>query len=399
MKKNATILDLTPYFLMATLFLLPISSSGKSVGVIFSLVMIVCNSHYWPALRCAIRQNWAYFGMAMVSFALVACIWTSASSRDTFFVVEKYSKILYLPILAAGFSVRFARINGIRAFIAAMTLIGLLSIIKSYGFLEFWDVDAKSLFRNYIMTGFMAAYASYLAIWQLLEAPKKWQKLFYFFAILVLTYYILAVNIGRTGYVLYSFLLVLLAIQLLNIRQLLSALLAIFALFGLSYLCIDVMQARINTVYKELNSYAQVHGDKNTSIGYRLQFHEFAKNIFKRHPIVGSGTAGFTTFYRNEKPVPTWSRRLWEPHSQYWLILSEFGILGFALFALFFGSLLIACLNLAEMKVVAFGILFPFLLGCFSDSLLFYSGSGYFFLLFMALSMGETLDIKRGRSL
>ena len=91
-----------------------------------------------------------------------------------------------------------------------------------------------------------------------------------------------------------------------------------------------------------------------------------------------------------ENPVPEWSvsrAKLLEPHSQYWLVASEFGVAGLCLLSLLFGSLFMACWRQPESRALGCAVLLPFFVGNFTDSLLLYSGTGYFFLLFTALSL------------
>ena len=78
-----------------------------------------------------------------------------------------------------------------------------------------------------------------------------------------------------------------------------------------------------------------------------------------------------------------------EPHSQYWLVASEFGLLGCFALALFLASLFVSSWRLTSLRPVALAVLLPFLAGNLSDSLLYYSGTGYFFILFMALCFGS----------
>jgi hypothetical protein len=52
-------------------------------------------------------------------------------------------------------------------------------------------------------------------------------------------------------------------------------------------------------------------------------------------------------------------------------------------------ALISASRRLEVMKPFAFALLMPFIIGSFTDSLLFYSGCGYFFLALMALCLGE----------
>lgn len=59
-----------------------------------------------------------------------------------------------------------------------------------------------------------------------------------------------------------------------------------------------------------------------------------------------------------------------------------------------FFSLLQASRKLDEMKMLSFAMIVSYMIGNLSDSLLFYSGSGYFFIFFMAIFLGEELEIK-----
>ena len=68
---------------------------------------------------------------------------------------------------------------------------------------------------------------------------------------------------------------------------------------------------------------------------------------------------------------------------------SEFGVMGLLALLFFFCSLLVASGSLTTLRPLAFAVLLPILAGNLSDSLLFYSGTGYFFILFMALCLGE----------
>lgn len=153
------------------------------------------------------------------------------------------------------------------------------------------------------------------------------------------------------------------------------------------------MNFGIHQVKAELDYY---HAYKDTSVGYRLQFHNFAKQLFKQHPLFGNGTAGFTYSFKLHKPVPSWDRRLLEPHSQYWLIAVEFGVAGILLFGAFYLSLISVANRLKEYRFTALALLLVFAVGNISDSLLFYSGSGYFFIAFMALCLGESMENRRG---
>jgi O-antigen ligase len=156
------------------------------------------------------------------------------------------------------------------------------------------------------------------------------------------------------------------------------------------------MKRGINSVVVEIQAFR--HNEKNSSLGLRIQFQQFAHGLFNRHRLIGNGTASFPYYFKQENPVPAWPHRLWDPHSQYWLIASEFGLLGLFIFGSLLYTLFTASWRLKTLRVPALGILLPFIAGNFTDSLLFYSGSGYFFIIFMSLCLGEQLDVKNSNT-
>ena len=64
-----------------------------------------------------------------------------------------------------------------------------------------------------------------------------------------------------------------------------------------------------------------------------------------------------------------------------------------SLLALLF-SLLKASCELMALRPLALALILSFICGNVSDSLLLYSGSGYFFILLMALCLGEGIENK-----
>ena len=116
--------------------------------------------------------------------------------------------------------------------------------------------------------------------------------------------------------------------------------------------------------------------------------------MFWQHPIIGNGTASFTHQYAIDKPVSSWTRRLLEPHSQYWLFAAEYGVIGLCLLVGFLITVLNEIFKICSQRerYIGFGILLAFVFGNFSDSLLLYSGSGYFFLFFFAIVLSARLN-------
>ena len=137
--------------LAALLLAIPMSSSGKSIFVGLSLIVILLSGERRLQLKEILVQNWCKAMIMLVLFAVMACLWSPASTHDKLFVLEKYSKLLYLPIFLVGFQNQKARYLGVHAFLIAMAITACLSLIY-----------ADHVFRNHIMTSMMMAFA---AIW------------------------------------------------------------------------------------------------------------------------------------------------------------------------------------------------------------------------------------------
>lgn len=374
-----------PVFLAATVFAIPLSSSAKSILIPLTLVLILFTPSYRHDLASLIYKPWCQATLMLFFMALIACTWSPASQGEKWMILEKYSKLLYFPLLVVGFRDPKARRLGLSAFLAAMGIICVLSMLKALNILHFNGPDPGDVFRNHIMAGHMMAFATYLSAWLLIREHGR-VRILYALMVVLYSYQILFISSGRTGYVAYVLLMVILFAQALPWKKALRAIILGFVVMTVSFYNSSVMKER---VFEAIGNWQHYQENKDTPVGQRIQFHIFANTLYQKHPWFGNGTGSFTYLFHEDKPVSTWTWRLLEPHSLYWLVAAEFGRVGLLLLLFFFGSLSVAIFKLTSMKPIALGLFLPFLVGNLSDSLLFYSGSGYFFLLLMALCLGE----------
>ena len=373
-------------FLTLSLITIPLSSTAKSIFIAISLGLILLSPHYWHDLISMLKRTWCQAAITLFLVAVVACAWSPASISEKLMEIEKYSKLLYLPVFAAAFRDPNARRYGLHGFLLGMLITVFASVLIYTGIVSFGGIEANGVFRNHIMTSYMMAFAAYLASLFFLRASGL-SRIPYAVLVLLFSYQILFINNGRTGYVIYLLLMVLLMFQSFSWRQAFLGILVGCSLVTCIYFYSPIMQ---EAIYQAVNDYKLYEkSEKDTSIGYRLQFHDYAYDLFKRHPWKGNGAASFRHLYHEENPIPSRGTHLLEPHSQYWLVASEFGVLGCAALAFFFISLLVTSWQLSTLRPVALAILIPFFIGNLSDSLLFYSGTGYFFIVLMALCLGE----------
>ena len=214
--------------------------------------------------------------------------------------------------------------------------------------------DPGEVFYNHIATGYMIALGVYLAGLQAFSVEvNRWQRVFFLFMVLLGTYHILFINAGRTGYLVYVILMTLLILQKLSLKKAIIGIMLFCTMILLAYFLSSSMQRSSRIMFNDIRQLQQ--HQKNNSLGFRIQFHQYAQSLFKEHPILGIGTGGFSYRFSKDEPVPTWGKKLNEPHGQYWLTLAEQGLIGIVLFLFFIGTLFATALNLKETKWILLG--------------------------------------------
>jgi O-antigen ligase len=376
------------WFLSLMLLCITLGPSIKSIAVVLAVLVVLGTPHYRKHVLLVCKQPFFIAILALLAVTVLGCTWSPANWHDKLAVVEKYAKLLYLPVLALGFIAPKTRHRGIQAYIAGMFVVCCISFYKFY---FKTNSEPDSVFYNHIVTSYMMAFAAYLAAWSSIHAQSMQQKLRYGLVLLMFSIQIFGLNSGRTGQMIYILLFALLLVQHFSLKQLRYPML--FFVLSLTIVLHQLHSHRFMTGIQAIqqNIHSFQAGEKNTSIGFRLQFHQYAKSLFLSKPLLGHGTGSFIPQFIQDNPIPAWQDRP-DPHSQYWHTASELGLLGIAMLVLFFGIMLKMSWALPTMKPILQAVILPFCVACFSDTLLLTSGIGYLLITFSALCLGEFVE-------
>lgn len=377
--------ELVSFCLVMSFFFMPISTSGMNIFVSLSLAFILLTPSYWGPLREALMRKETILACVFFFYIVLACLWSPAAPHNQWVVVGKYSKLLYLPFLTVGFLDKKTRKRAVFAFLAAMVLTSCVAWLKKYSVISLHIEDTGYIFRNHIITGYMMSVAAYVALLRCAESKGRRYAMGYASLFILFSYHVLFIGTGRMAYLIYFLLIVIFLIQKVSLRHLLMSMIGLLAVVAAVYQVSPVMQSRIDDFKKDYVLLQQ--DDKSTSMGYRLQFHQFAFELFKKTPWLGQGTSGFSDAFEKANPVPSWGPRLFEPHSQYWLIAADGGMVGLALFFALFISFMLACLRSKEQAALGCALLISFLCSSLTDSFLLYSMTGMFLILFLGLCL------------
>lgn len=377
--------------MVMTVFFIPISLSLKSIFVVISLIAILLTPNQKQDFYFVLSQTWCKTAIAFFFIVLIACSWSTADFHTCLKFIDKYSKLLFLPLFAIGFRNRNIRMMGIYAFLLAMLITCILSILKAIYDPGIYPLhDPGKVFHNHIITSYMMTFAAYLS-GILAIREKGYNRILLSLLTVLFSYQVLFINTGRAGYILYLILMIMLLVQNLPMKYILAAVLGFCALFALFSYQSSVVSEGFHEVVQDWHSYQT--GKKETRVGYRLMFQQYAKELFLTTPWKGQGTAGFSQAVLRDKFLPE-RKDLVDPHNQYWLVAVEFGLLGLTALFWFFASLWMSAFKLGEMKPVMLGLLVSFFIANLSDSLLLYSAVGYLFIVFSALCLGELVERK-----
>ncbi|MDR3442624.1 MAG: O-antigen ligase family protein [Legionella sp.] len=387
---------IAPFFIVLLVFFVPVSSSLKSIFLALTVVTLVFTPTYRKQIPYAFSTLWARAALVFFLYIVLAMLWSTAPFSMRLDVVEKYSKLLWLPVLSVGFISPKTRIWALNTYLFVMLITCVLSLLKYLEIVAFNSDDAGEVFYNHIVTGFMVALAVYFAgILFYQEQINKWQRAYYLMIVLIGSYQVLFLNTGRTGYVIYALLMSYLILQKTSLKKAIFGIMLLSGVLVSTYLFSPVMHERVDSLISDIEFF-QKH-EENTSLGFRVQFHSYARSLFEQHPIIGIGTGSFKYRFSQEQPIPAWGPTLHEPHSQYWLTLTEQGLIGISLFLFFLATLFITALQLKETKPIFLGMLMAFGFGCFSDTIFCYSAAGSLLIIFSALSFGELIELRASK--
>ncbi len=377
--------------LVLVMLCITLGPSLKSIAVSIAIAVILFSPQYRADIRFMFAQPITWVLLAMCGIAILGCTWSIATTSQKFSMAEKYCKLLYLPLFAAGFAHKKIRYAGIHAYLFGIIITCCISLYHAHS-------NPGRVFYNHIITGYMVAFAAYLSAWLCVQTQNKWYKMGYIILTFLFTFQVLFLNTGRTGYLVYGLLFLLFFLQHISLKSVRYALLSfVFSFMVLfQYMPSDTLLNRVHKVFQDISAYQS--GQKDTSVGFRIQFHHYAKQLFLSKPLIGYGTGSFTPQYFNDNPIPSWDQPLPDPHSQYWSTASELGLLGITALFLILFWLSKMSFELHEMRSILQAVLLPFCIINFSDGLLVNTGIGYLFITFTGLCLGELVESRRNQT-
>lgn len=331
----------------------------------------------------------ARMSIALFLVFVIGAFYSNASTKNVVSMlgIGKMGKLLYIPFLLPLMTEEKWRRYALLAFVSALLLTLVLSLLKVYAHVPIPSrYSFATVFKDDIFTNLMMAFTSFVLGHYMFAHPNPYTRLLLFGVLMTMIFYVFFMSQGRSGYVVFLALWLLLCLQRFGFRGImlggvvLSAVIAAAASYSLPF------KNRIFAAVENVQLYQTGHS--NTSLGARLEFVKHTWDLSKQDFWFGFGTGSFKETYEtyaNSQDLIVTSN----PHNEYLNILFQVGVFGLLAFlALLWVILKNSYLLPKPERWLAQGVLVAMLVGCFANSWIMDFTSGYFFVALTAICFG-----------
>ena len=323
----------------------------------------------------------AVAALAMFVLYALGTLYSPAPAHETFSILGKYHKLLYIPIIASFLDNDAWRRRIGDAFFWGMLLVLVLSYLELVGLYPYQDIgQGYFVFKGRIAHNIFMAFTVYLALERAQrDVSRRW--VWTAVAVLAIVNLLVMVN-GRTGQVVLPFVLALFAGKHWGWRGMLGTVL-VCMLFSAAVVWLgNPADIRMLQIRHEVLAYL-INGSEQTSSGQRVEFYQNTLALARMHPWFGWGTGSFLTAYSHYAQLHGFAlTQVANPHNEYLLTLQQLGIFGLSMLLIMGWSHWRAVRGLPEVEgdrlralIVVIGI------GALFNSLMMDAGEGKFYCL------------------
>jgi len=273
----------------------------------------------------------ARISLALTLVAILAMAWSPASLKDAFDGLGHYRELLLIPLMISLMDdPRWAQ-RTLYGFVAGLGFALLWSYMQWFGWVApYAGIGPYGGFSGHIGFSTMLAFLVAASFWLAWFKPEsRW--LWIMLGLLALIN-LFIVNTGRTGQLILFALIPLMLFRIFHWRGLLLAggLIAVMAV-GF-YAAAPSFKERVQAAVSDLQQYQA--GNTYTSWGLRLEFWGNTLELAEHHPIIGGGTGSMPHEYAQlaQNKGLTGERVADNPHNEYMMILTQWGVIGLILF-------------------------------------------------------------------
>lgn len=384
-------------------FFIPISTALTNVvlGLIILSWMIDNVSDRFQRWASILKSNpVAFMGLIVFLIHLAGVVYTDAEKEKIVESLMDGAKFLFISMAMIYFKDKKDPFTFWFSFAPAMVITLILSYLLRLGMLPgFMHIKGgpqdSSVFLNHIAQNIFMAFMAFMAAVKARSAIQYGKKILWGVFSLLCVFNVLFMVEGRTGHLIVGVLFLYYFISWDRIKSLIIAgsvllLIGVFAWAAPS----NSLVLRAKTVIEEINAWEYGKpASTDSSSGLRLEFYINSMKLIKNNPVRGTGTGSFektyTDFIKNTGMHPTDN-----PHNEYLMITTQFGLIGFFVLLCFFGIQWYGAKFLEDNQqtIISRGFVLTIVFACMVSSPLVDHAEGWFFV-FMSAVLFARLDI------
>ncbi len=325
---------LSQYSIVATAFFLPVSITLTDIFYLASVFFVLIAGNWREKFRQIINNPIALGFWVILGLFFWGLTYTIAPWHAAWHDIYKHHWLLFTPLLMTIFTEEKWRRYVINAFLIAMMGTLLLSYVQYFDLAQIsHKFSGADIFFAHIVQNFFMAFAAMLLLLRFFNhSSPRW---LYGILFLLTAYNVLFMSTGRTGYIAFAAMLAFVCAKQFGWKGLLTAAASIVVLFGLAYLASPAFKLRIDRTIHSQHQYTKGH--THTSLGYKIAMAENSYLLLLERPLFGFGTGAIKYAFQTLPKMDTDKSGIVDyVETGYLNIALEFGLIGLALFLLFF---------------------------------------------------------------
>jgi O-antigen ligase len=358
---------------IATCLVLPLSSPLLSLFSILTVVFWLCSGKI-KEIPSLFRSNPIVFlSILLFTFFIVGMFYSSAEIQYALSILKKYREIIFIPIIISLLKDNpTGRKNCEYGFISGCILLMLISYSMYFSIVPMAKYGYSVIYH--ITHSFFMATLAFWALHKMIDSRQyRYFWIIIFLLSLINLFYIAP---GRTGMLVFFFLMLLFLVQRLSLLQQMVGMFVLTLLLSVTFLTSENFSSRSSEALKEVQEYQ--YGAARTSMGMRLDWWINCVGMIKEKPLFGYGTGSFLNehdkWIEGTKIQPTDN-----PHNEYLFIGVQLGVVGLVLFLMLFAAQIIYSSKLEKSdRLFVQGVVVAMAVGCIMNSFLFDSHQGHF---------------------
>lgn len=363
-------------------FMLIFPTALENAFIFLLLISYFASGNYLEKWRCITANPLTRPAALLFALLIIGLAYTTASMDDALSFLNKYRKLLLIPIVISLFNADVWRRRAYYALLIAIGVGVFISFSMRLGLLPPGKLGEEWVpFKGRIAYGVFLAFATYLMMHHAILATTIAKRLLWAIFALVTFFDLLFLVSGRTGHIVFVTLLLLLVVQYRIYLKKYWLLLAPVAI-GLTTIVIltsPAIESRVADI--DLAAVNQ----ESSSIGQRLIFWKTSLRIISASPLIGAGTGSFGHEF-SEHALEYPNMKAVNPHSEYFLITCQLGFIGLLAFIwLLFTNFRLSPQLPPLYAVAAQGLVVAMAVGCLFNSFLLDHGEGHYYVVLAGL--------------